>query len=535
MRVAPKVCCWWLALLALTAQHICAVTRLHAQDKDFYDQVSFAPPEELLKLDPGVYQSLPGVYQLHLSGIFRIECPVSIEVDLPKLNSDTADFRKQYKIPDKIEDSYVRWVQLAKQPELYLKSASEREVYQSEKRNLGSGSCYAIDRRGILLTNRHVVSNDSAKALEADQVIACEPPPIVDLLKRLTKAIGPWNGTGEDNAFVEQGLLGWLGAQCKRTEQITDLNIAVAYSKSKSTTQTPYQQSSAARVMDLMGLDMPQPKFVPIQVLAVGSEEYANDIAVVKVKGFIDDALICLDLAEPAQVKTHARVYSMGFPGYRYDFTNMTARDLMSVTVQGGRIVRTPASGPLSMSERLKVRMLGIEDAQDLLFVSAYSNHGSSGGPIILSDGSVAGMTVCGAHLPIDESQEGKGSTERNAAPFDTDKSILTGQPLSVAGSVRAIEQNRRSRNLAVPLTKLKAFLQQHGIQPDPGPTTKAWRDALAAYRSGDLKSCEAKLKEVEAKQVYMVKILKPYESPVTPPMQITSHYVAELLTLVKR
>ncbi len=165
MRVAPKVCCWWLALLALTAQHICAVTRLHAQDKDFYDQVSFAPPEELLKLDPGVYQSLPGVYQLHLSGIFRIECPVSIEVDLPKLNSDTADFRKQYKIPDKIEDSYVRWVQLAKQPELYLKSASEREVYQSEKRNLGSGSCYAIDRRGILLTNRHVVSNDSAKAL----------------------------------------------------------------------------------------------------------------------------------------------------------------------------------------------------------------------------------------------------------------------------------------------------------------------------------------------------------------------------------
>ncbi len=96
-------------------------------------------------------------------------------------------------------------------------------------------------------------------------------------------------------------------------------------------------------------------------------------------------------------------------------------------------------------------------------------------------------------------------------------------------------EQNRRSRNLAVPLAKLKAFLQQHGIQPDPGPTTKAWRDALAAYRSGDLKSCEAKLKEVEAKQVYMVKILKPYESPVTPPMQITSHYVAELLTLVKR
>ncbi len=84
----------------------------------------------------------------------------------------------------------------------------------------------------------------------------------------------------------------------------------------------------------------------------------------------------------------------------------------MSVTVQGGRIVRTPASGPLSMSERLKVRMLGIEDAQDLLFVSAYSNHGSSGGPIILSDGSVAGMTVCGAHLPIDESQEGKGSTD---------------------------------------------------------------------------------------------------------------------------
>ncbi len=248
----------------------------------------------------------------------------------PKLNSDTADFRKQYKIPDKIEDSYVRWVQLAKQPELYLKSASEREVYQSEKRNLGSGSCYAIDRRGILLTNRHVVSNDSAKALEADQVIACEPPPIVDLLKRLTKAIGPWNGTGEDNAFVEQGLLGWLGAQCKRTEQITDLNIAVAYSKSKSTTQTPYQQSSAARVMDLMGLDMPQPKFVPIQVLAVGSEEYANDIAVVKVKGFIDDALIFWTWQSQHKLK-RTRVSIPWIPGisirlYQYDGERLDER-----------------------------------------------------------------------------------------------------------------------------------------------------------------------------------------------------------------
>jgi len=515
--------------LAITS---CAHPSAHAQELNYYDNLSFAHPDEILKLDAGVYQSLPGVYQVHTSGTYKVQCPASIEVDFEKLKAKTAEFRREHQIPHSVSDVYVQWQQVAVDPYQYLKPSAKVAIFESTESDLGFGSCYAIDRSGILLTNRHVVENEKESSMKGDSIMPFRLRPFADLFTSLTNKLGPWEGKGPESDFVLSAFVKWFAEHAQCSSQITSVKIAVAYSKKNWLEQSTTQVSDSI-ASEAFGFDTRQPVLIPAKVVAKGGEGYANDVAILKIDGVAGDSLICLNLARPEDVREQLGVYTLGFPGYQYNFTDLKPRDNMSVTVQGGKVVRVPRSGNLGLKDRLKMRLLDIastEDkagAEDLLFVSARMSFGSSGGPVILADGKVAGMSAAGRHLPPENDQ--RNSYDPIAKPLTADVS----KTLRDANS-DYLDHHRRNQNLAVPLERIEAFLQEHKIVPDAGPTTQDWREALADYRNGDYANAAVKLQRLADRQVYRSGTSKPYAAAQEPPKQITSHYVAELLDLAR-
>ena len=160
-----------------------------------------------------------------------------------------------------------------------------------------------------------------------------------------------------------------------------------------------------------------------------------------------------------------------------------------------------------------------------------------TGGPVILANGSVAGMTVCGLHLPPEE-LEAESPGKQSATPKGSFKPTISGVQIqagdfreAIRANVQELIKQSRDQNMAVPLERLLAFLHQNGIHPDPGPTTKEWREALAHYRRGEYREAASKLESVSNRQIHFP---RPVQAFKLQPTSITSHYVAELRDAAK-
>ncbi|MEQ1829916.1 MAG: hypothetical protein ABL921_28395, partial [Pirellula sp.] len=317
------VVCRTLVLILTLA--LLLTQRLNAEDLNYFDSIGFANPTEILKLDPGIYQSLPAVYRVHVSGKAKFQFPSRVEFDHEQLNQDYDDFRSAVDFPAGTPRSIVQWVQIAAIPDRYLRPSSELTILEFGDGPLGSGTCYAIDRNGILVTNRHVVESVTDKILEDNEVLCHKPPSLSPLLANLIDKLGQWNEKNENDEFVRASLFGWFGAQCKRTTKVTKVEIEVAYSKKNWYGQTS-QQLAATLATELFEQDTRKATLVPAQILAMGEPGDENDIAILKIDGNVRDALICLDFAQPQEFQSKARVYSLGFPGYRYDFVDQNSR-----------------------------------------------------------------------------------------------------------------------------------------------------------------------------------------------------------------
>ncbi|MEQ1829136.1 MAG: hypothetical protein ABL921_24445, partial [Pirellula sp.] len=186
--------------------------------------------------------------------------------------------------------------------------------------------------------------------------------------------------------------------------------------------------------------------------------------------------------------------------------------------LQGGRIVSIPKGRELSFNERLKSNILlrGLDDK--MMAVSANIRCGASGGPVILEDGSVAGMNQSFIFVQRDRDRQ----TNNDKKAF---KQAL----------VQSVLDSRNNINLAVPLPKILDFVRLHGIVPDAGPTTVDWRAALTDYRNGDFAAAKTKLDKIAPRQWYSPNAGLPYRASPSAPLRIASHYVEELRDLVNQ
>ncbi len=511
MRPIPTISMMFAVFLQTSA------LPLHAQFQlqRIHNDIGLAKPEDVLKPEFGVYQSLPAVYRVHVTGSCKLQFPSQIDLDFDRLNQEYDAFCSAIEIPVGTPRSVVQWIQVATSPERYLRPSPEWITLQIPEGPICTGSCFAIDRNGILLTNRHVVQQPADSPLNAASLLYREPTALKAMFAELAKRIGPWTGEDEYHDSVLMSLLDWFGTHCKSTDIVTKIEIEVAYTK-KATVGQSSEQLAAQMSAEMLGFDVRQATLVPARLVAVGKEGFENDIAVLQIDGEVRDSLICLSLANPDRVRNEASVYSLGFPGSRYASIENHSRDYSLVNVQAGNILALPQGREPSLKQRLKSSLIFRGYDEKLMAVSATIGSGSSGGPIVLADGAVVGINVAS----FDGSKD-------NGEPGSND---------SFKGSLQNyVRESRNNMNFAVPLQRVLDFLEEHHIALDPGPRTAEWRESLVAYRNGDFTTASKLLNEIIDRQIYQPVSGAAFRLRTGSVTRMASHYVEELESIARK
>jgi S1-C subfamily serine protease len=198
---------------------------------------------------------------------------------------------------------------------------------------------------------------------------------------------------------------------------------------------------------------------IPAKVVAKGNPYPGRDVAVLRTTrtpanlGVSDpylldkDRLICLRLGNSADVEPGMRVQAFGFPGLAFD-PAMPDEAKRLVSCQNGQIGQIkPLRGEMPV----------------IFEMTADTNHGDSGGPVLDKHGFVIGLNVAGYLINKDDAEH-----------------MLAGH------------------NLAVPIDVAKPFLKAAGIDHlDPGPLTEHWERGLRLYAAEDYAGAEQEFAEL--------------------------------------
>ena len=462
-------------------------------------------------------RALPGVFHIYMVGDVDIHPPKSVELRLNELDEQFQQAQTAGEIPREMTASMFRWITLALEPKKYLLPLESGEVIRLKDRHVGSGTGFAISRNGIVLTNRHVVENQENKPLSPENLNGLNPACLSDLRIALLKSLGPWEGDSGLGAWVETQILAWLGEHCRMTARFDQAIVAVAYVDPKVTAPDAVELAAG-----LFGLttDRREPILVPAKILAKGAPGFPTDVAILKIEANVLDALVCLPLGKPGLARETDKILSLGFPGYRYDEATMSLAELSMVSVNPGMIHWIPNSKSTNLAQRIKPKLKDLDEIeQQLIAVTAIIRPGSSGGPLILEDGTVVGLNV---------------AVRRQYDPL-WNRALVSGKtaPKSLF-QTRNPEGNPQSLDLAVPIEVAFKMLAEQNITPDPGPTTKLWRDGMDLYDAGKHTEALAKFEQVAAKQIMSPAIGKPYEAKKQP-IRIVSHYVQEMIEACRK
>jgi S1-C subfamily serine protease len=437
----------------------------------------------ILQQYPNVYRALPAVYIIHTVANGTIECPTEVSCDIDDLDEVYDAAVQAGEIPADMPKQLFKWCAVAAEPDKYLRASAAKSPVTLQDTVVGHGTAYAVSREGILLTNRHVIDEQEITPLAGGVI----PVGFQDLLRGLFDQLGAWEGDAELDVAVGESLTQWFARQSDNSRVKTHLAIAAAYEEEASRSLDA-GVLAVEIAMKQFGFDTRQPILVPVEVVARGDASLVKDIAILRVAANVRDALICLSLADDAQVTVSAPIFSLGFPAHKYDLESGQRSGLFKVNVEPGEIKSLPSA---TFAARVTNR--------DVITLKAKLRPGCSGGPVILSDGRVGAMNV--AHR----------------------------QPLDGIPLLAPIE----SDGLAVPLAEIRSLLAAHQISLDPGPTTQLWNAALDDYLRGDRSAAGAKLRQVVAAQQVRTDFgQKPWAKSVGFPQPIANQYVEELLKL---
>lgn len=476
IRVVAATCPWVLVVLLFAAP---ADAQLNPSTPDHGLQKGIA----ILEQQPEAYRALPSVFIVNSIANGTLYCPMHVECNQQALDDAYSEAVTAGAVPTGYSEAAFKWIQAASEPDKYLRASSEMQAIELHDAVLGHGTAYAVSREGILLTNRHVIDNDVIMPFGFD----VEPVGFERLILHGIETLGAWDGDSLIGSLVAEELEKWYASKCDRSKVTDRLAIAAAYQEEAVGNQLDASVIATQMALKQFGQDTRKPIFIPVEVIAKGEKaaenELVNDIAVLRIQGNVNDSLVCLPLAEDGEVGTGVRIYSLGFPGYKYDLNSGQLTGLYKVNVEPGSISGMPGTS-------LAARVL----RHGLVTLNAKLRQGCSGGPIILTNGRVAAMNV--AHRP--------------AETFKDTQFLF---PLETTG-------------LAVSLSEIKKLLDAHGITLDVGPTTKLWNEAFDDYLNKNYAAAATKLQQVAEAQQFRS------GAALSLPQPIVNQYVHELLEL---
>jgi hypothetical protein len=474
-QLAARTGAWTLVAMLLVA-------RADAQQSPWTPDKGLQDGSAILAQHPQAYRALPSVFIVNSIASGTLSCPTSVECDQQTLDELYDRAVTDGAVPTGWTESMYKWACLASQPDKFLHVSDEMQTIELRDAVLGHGTAYAISREGILLTNRHVVEHDVITPFGFD----VEPVGFRQMLVNGVKQLGAFDGDSTAASIVGEELENWYARKCDRSKVTTRLVISAAYQEKAIGTQADAGALAVQLALKSFGQDVRKPILIPVEVVATGKldpkNELINDIAVLRVQGNVSDALVCLPLAHDTEVTAGAPIYSLGFPGYKYDLASGQFSGLYKVNVEPGSIAALPGA---SFASRIR--------SQGLVSLRCKLRQGCSGGPVVLANGRVAAMNV--AHV----------------------QSELFSQFISTP----------ETPGLAVSLSEIRHMLAALGITPDVGPTTMLWNEAFNDYLRGDRASAAAKLHRVAAAQTF--------RSSNVLSQPIVNQYVGELLEICKK
>lgn len=476
IHATVKTCLWVLVVMLLAAH-------ASAQGNPWTPDLGLQDGPAILEKHPEAYRALPSVYIINSVGDGTLYCPTRVECDDQALDELYAAAVAAHEVPAGFTSAVFKWVQIAAEPDKYLRVSDEMQPIELHDTRLGHGTAYAVSREGVLLTNRHVIDHEVISPFCQE----VEPVGFTSLVVHRLEAFGAWDGDPELESLVCEFLTKWYASKCDSSKVYVRLMIAAAYQDEAIGANPDAGAIALQMTLKQFGQDTRQPVFTPVAVIAQGKKnadnELVNDIAVLRIQGNVNDALVCLPLADEGEVQAAAPIFSLGFPGYKYDLTSGQLTGLYKVNVESGSIAALP-------NESLASSVL----RPGVVTLNAKLRGGCSGGPVILKNGRVVAMNV--AHKLRDPAEDAQ-----YLFPVET-----TGE--------------------AVTLSEIKKLLNAQGITLDVGPTTRLWNEAFDDYLRDDLTAAAAKLRQVAAAQQFRNTVA------FGQPQPIVNQYVSELLSL---
>lgn len=202
-------------------------------------------------------------------------------------------------------------------------------------------------------------------------------------------------------------------------------------------------------VSTLYGVGVPgvtvQPKPNPVEVLesGLGSPIPGKDVAILKAQG---ENFPTLPLGDDKALKTGEQIYPLGYPA---DATFFQAFDPSSVTES------SLTSGLVSAQKTMEGGWTAIQ-------TDAAIRGGNSGGPALNQRGEVIGLSTFGLR------DQETGASAQGA-------------------------------NFLVPTSIVKEFLARTNVNPNTGPVTEKWTEAVLLMEQGYYKAAQERLNEVNA------------------------------------
>lgn len=313
---------------------------------------------------------LTGPYDVKLRTSTRFDSTTFYPTQRMVLDNRVAEDRAKGLVPDGMSDAEYAFRTLAKSPDDFLEPTPQSDTFELKDRQYSEGSGVIVDSDGIILTNKHVVSDIQ---MPGDFIsIAVARVVVSDLEKRYF--LPPSENTRE-HAVLSVGR--WLAPKIKATVKFK--SARVLFPKKRLMEDLPEREEVSTP--SLAELFPSHEEAIinntsPATVLASGQVYPGKDVAVLKCD---EKNLISIPLAEANSVSVGGNVYCFGFPGAALD-TGMRLRATYLCVIHDGRVGQ----------------LMPMEGNWSMIHMNADINHGDSGGPVLNDKGHLVGLNVAG-------------------------------------------------------------------------------------------------------------------------------------------
>jgi S1-C subfamily serine protease len=349
------------------------------------------------------------------------------------------------------------WEKIANSPEKYLRTSGARETGGPKMVPYKTGSCFAVNREGIILTNAHVITAPTKEILsDPDSALWLLESPITQTLSDLELEFGE-KPAESVLARLVGGLLDLFRAQSELTGDSRFVEARIALNvRSKESPLAALLRKIQGLPEEKSPLEKLRDETTPAEVVRQGQPFPGKDVAILKVP--ITNRLICLPLGDSKEVYAGRTVQALGFPSAALNPGQAKEAEFRVIS-HNGQVDQT----------------LPMLDHWEAFHLTAEISPGDSGGPVVDEYGNVIAMNVAG-------------------------------------------NPNVPAQNVAIPINIAKELLQEANIKLDAGPVTDHWLKGQDAFWRGRRAAALDEFRTVAALQKRNPELLPEFSNTVEDP-----------------